>query len=200
MKRKNLVLLALAIVACAAVYVNQQSIQAQRVAGAVQNDRADENRDYRSRTIYLAFPDRFHAHDPYHPYVDPQYPSATNSVNCFTGNCDTEVEYRSFWGGDIPGFIQKLDYLQDMGIGAVWFTPMFEGVRDYEAGIGYGTDYHGYWVINYDRVNPHFGTWELVQRLSKALHQHGMRYIQDITLNDSNPNDVHVFGNGDAFL
>jgi cyclomaltodextrin glucanotransferase len=194
MKRKNLVLLALAIVACAAVYVNQQSIQAQRVAGAVQNDRADENRDYRSRTIYLAFPDRFHAHDPYHPYVDPQYPSATNSVNCFTGNCDTEVEYRSFWGGDIPGFIQKLDYLQDMGIGAVWFTPMFEGVRDYEAGIGYGTDYHGYWVINYDRVNPHFGTWELVQRLSKALHQHGMRYIQDITLNDSNPNDVHVFG------
>jgi len=71
---------------------------------------------------------------------------------------------------------------------------MFEGVRDYEAGIGYGTDYHGYWVTNYDRVNPHFGDFDLVRQLSKALHQHGMRYIQDITLNDSNPNDVHVFG------
>src|SRR5438105_4839968 len=81
------------------------------------NAAANENRDYRSRTIYLVFLDRFHAHDPYNPYVDPQYPSATNSVNCFTGNCDTEVQYRGFWGGDIPGFIQKLDYLQDLGIG-----------------------------------------------------------------------------------
>ena len=159
-----------------------------------QNAGAGKSRDYRSRTIYFALTDRFHPHDPYQPYVDPQYPNATNSVNCFTGNCDTEVEYRSFWGGDILGFIQKLDYLKDMGIGAVWLTPMYEGVRDYGTGIGYGTDYHGYWVTNYDRVNPHFGTWDQVRQLSKALHEHGMRYIQDITLNDSNPNDVHVFG------
>ena len=115
-------------------------------------------------------------------------------MDCFTGNCDTEVEYRSFWGGDILGLIQKLDYLKDLGIGAVWLTPMYEGVRDYGTGIGYGTDYHGYWVINYDRVNPHFGTWDQVRQLGKALHEHGMRYIQDITLNDSNANDVHVFG------
>ena len=169
------------------------AIQSAR-ADDVQNGRTDESSDYRSRTIYFALIDRFHPHDPYNPYVDPQYPNATNSVNCFTGNCDTEVEYRSFWGGDILGFIQKLDYLKDMGIGAVWLAPMFEGVRDYGTGIGYGTDYHGYWVINYDRVNPHFGTWEQVRQLSDALHHHGMRYIQDITLNDSNPNDVHVFG------
>jgi glycosidase len=115
-------------------------------------------------------------------------------VNCFTGNCQTEVEYRSFWGGDIAGLIQKLDYLKDMGIGPVWLTPLFQGVRDYGPGIGYGTDYHGYWVDNYDRVNPQFGTWEQINRLSQELHRHGMRYIQDITLNDSNPNDVHVFG------
>ena len=169
------------------------AIQSAR-ADDVQNGRMDDSSDYRSRTIYFALIDRFHPHDPYNPYVDPQYPNATNSVNCFTGNCDTEVEYRSFWGVDIPGFIQKLDYLKDMGIGAVWLAPMFEGVRDYGTGIGYGTDYHGYWVINYDRVNPHFGTWEQVRQLSDALHHHGMRYIQDITLNDSNPNDAHVFG------
>src|SRR5689334_10536582 len=91
-------------------------------AGPVQHAPADEaqtagageSRDYRSRTIYFALTDRFHAHTPYRPYVDPQYPNATNSVNCFTGNCDTEVQYRSFWGGDILGVIQKLDYLQDM--------------------------------------------------------------------------------------
>src|ERR1700751_1822885 len=171
-------------------------------AGAVHGGREDDSenagagksRDYRSRTIYFALTDRFHPHDPYQPYVDPQYRNATNSGNCFTSNCDTEVEYRSFWGGDILGFIQKLNYLKDMGIGAVWLTPLYEGVRDYGTGIGYGTDYHGYWVTNYDRVNPHFGTWDQVRQLSKALHEHGMRYIQDSTLNDSNPNDVHVFG------
>jgi cyclomaltodextrin glucanotransferase len=160
----------------------------------VSTARADEAQDYRSRTIYFAVTDRFPAHDPLNPYVDPDYPSATNSVNCFTGNCQTEGEYRSFWGGDIAGLIQKLDYLKDMGIGAVWLTPLFQGVRDYGPGIGYGTDYHGYWVDNYDRVNPDFGTWEQINRLSQELHRHGMRYIQDITLNDSNPNDVHVFG------
>jgi hypothetical protein len=112
----------------------------------VSTARSDEAQDYRSRTIYFAVTDRFHAHDPFNPYVDPDYPSATNSVNCFTGNCQTEVEYRSFWGGDIAGLIQKLEYLKDMGIGAVWLTPLFQGVRDYGPGIGYGTDYHGYWV------------------------------------------------------
>jgi hypothetical protein len=159
-------------------------------AGAVHSSPADESQnagagqrpDYRSRTIYLAFPDRFHADDPYNPYVDPQYPTANNSVNCFTGNCDTEVEYRSYWGGDIPGFIQRLDYLQDLGIGAVWFTPMYEGVRDYEAGIGYGTDYHGYWVASKKTSNAsqqitkqieELGDWRgtLCARLRKLINE-----------------------------
>jgi cyclomaltodextrin glucanotransferase len=180
-------LFALSATLCAGALPNARAQEAQ-------NAGSGEGRDYRSRTVYFAMTDRFHAHDPYEPYVDPQYPTATNTVDCFAVACTTEVQYRSFWGGDISGFIQKLDYLQDMGIGATWLTPMYEGVRDYESGIGYGTDYHGYWVTNYDRVNPHFGTWRQVKELSNALHQHGMRYIQDITLNDSNPNDAHVFG------
>ena len=65
-----------------------------------QKARAGKSRDYRSRTIYVALPDRFHPQDPYQPYVDPKYPNATNSVNCFTANCDNEVEYRSFWGAE----------------------------------------------------------------------------------------------------
>jgi hypothetical protein len=38
--------------------------------------------DYRARTIYFLVVDRFHAHAPYHPYVDPQYPDATTSPQC----------------------------------------------------------------------------------------------------------------------
>ena len=69
-----------------------------------------------------------------------------------------------------------------------------ENVRAYVGGKGYGTGYHGYWVQNYYRVNAHFGDWNEVNQLSDRMHDWGMRYIQDITLNHSNPFDNHVFG------
>ncbi|HEX4169536.1 MAG TPA: alpha-amylase family glycosyl hydrolase [Bryobacteraceae bacterium] len=150
--------------------------------------------DYRSRTIYFLMTDRFHPHQPYAPYVDPQYPDATNPLNCFTQSCTTDPEFRKYWGGDLQGVIEKLDYLRDLGVSAVWLTPLMENVRAYEGGDAYGTGYHGYWIQNYYRVNEHFGSWDDVNQLSRALHQNGMRYIQDITLNHSNPNNNHVNG------
>ena len=155
---------------------------------------AEEMKDYRARTIYFLLIDRFNPHTPYSPYVDPEYPDATNSVNCFVEVCTQEQQWRSYWGGDILGLIQKLDYLHDLGISAVWVTPLMENVRAYEGGTGYGTGYHGYWVQNYDRVNAHFGDWQAVGELSRELHARDMRYIEDLTLNHSNPLDNHVFG------
>jgi cyclomaltodextrin glucanotransferase len=151
-------------------------------------------KDYRARTVYFLLTDRFNPQTPYSPYVDPEYPDATNSVDCLVIVCTQEKQWRSYWGGDIAGLIQRLGYLQDLGIPAVWVTPLMENVRAYEGGTGYGTGYHGYWVQNYDRVNAHFGNWQSVRELSRELHARGMRYIEDITLNDSNPLDNHVFG------
>jgi cyclomaltodextrin glucanotransferase len=150
--------------------------------------------DYRSRTIYFLLADRFNPHQPYAPYVDPDHPFATNTVNCFAKPCTKEEQFRRYWGGDIQGVIQELDYLDDLGISAVWVTPLMENVRAYVPQTGYGTGYHGYWVQNYYRVNAHFGDWDDVTELSRELHRKGMRYIQDITLNHSNPLDNHVFG------
>jgi cyclomaltodextrin glucanotransferase len=150
--------------------------------------------DYRSRTIYFIVTDRFHPHQPYSPYVDPEYPDATNSVDCFTVLCPAEKQWRKYWGGDIAGLEEELGYLDHLGVSAVWVTPLMENVRAYEGGTGYGTGYHGYWVQNYDRPSAHFGDWDDVGSLSKELNAHSMRYIQDITLNHSNPYDNHVFG------
>ncbi len=150
--------------------------------------------DYRSRTIYFLITDRFNPHQPYSPYIDPKYPSATNTVNCFVESCTQEEEFRKYWGGDIQGVIQKLEYLKDLGISAIWVNPLMENVRAYVGGTGYGTGYHGYWVQNYYRVNAHFGDWIDVNDLSREMHEKGMRYIQDVTLNHSNPNDNHVYG------
>jgi hypothetical protein len=55
--------------------------------------------DYRSRTIYFIVTDRFHPHQPYNPYVDPEYPNATNYVNCFEVLCPAEEQWRKYWGG-----------------------------------------------------------------------------------------------------
>jgi glycosidase len=161
-------------------------------AGQLTTDPQDPT-DYRSKTIYFLLTDRFNAHSPYTPYVDPEYPDATNAVNCFVDTCTDEVEFRKYWGGDIEGVIQKLDYLKNLGVSAVWLTPLMENVRAYIT-KGYGTGYHGYWVQNYYRVNAHFGDWNNVGQLSQSLHENGMRYMQDITLNHSNPNDNHVYG------
>jgi glycosidase len=150
--------------------------------------------DYRSRTIYFLLADRFNARQPYDPYVDRDYPNATNRIDCFTHACTQEEQFRRYWGGDIQGIIQRVDYLKRLGISAVWISPLMENVRAYVSGTGYGTGYHGYWVQNYYRVNAHFGDWQDVNELSQALHARGMRYIQDITLNHSNPLDNHIYG------
>jgi alpha amylase-like protein len=97
--------------------------------------------DYRSRTIYFLLADRFNPQHPYDPYVDPMYPDATNSVDCFTQSCTEEEEFRKYWGGDIQSILEKLDYLQRLGASAIWVTPLAENVRMYEGGTGYGTGY-----------------------------------------------------------
>jgi hypothetical protein len=90
---------------------------------------ASEGRDYRSRTVYFLLADRFHAAAPYDPYVDPDHPDATNRVDCFRVPCRQERQWRSYWGGDIHGIIQKLGYLQRLGVSALWVAPLMENVR-----------------------------------------------------------------------
>jgi cyclomaltodextrin glucanotransferase len=157
--------------------------------------RGNETGDYRARTIYFIVTDRFNAHHPFSPYVDPQHPDATNIVNCFLGGCRQEAEFRKYWGGDLQGVRERLGYVRRLGISALWVTPLMENVRDYELGTGYGTGYHGYWVQNYYRPNAHFAaSWNDVDYFSAALHAADIRYIEDITLNDSNPSQSHVLG------
>lgn len=103
---------------------------------AQRDDARESSTDYRARTIYFLMADRFNPHQPYNPYVDPEYPDATNSVNCFVVSCTQETEFRSYWGGDIQGIIQRMDYLNHFGVSAIWVTPPMENVRAYVPDIG----------------------------------------------------------------
>ena len=52
---------------------------------------AEGIKDYRARTVYFLLTDRFNPNTPYSPYVDPEYPDATNSVNCFVEVCTPDL-------------------------------------------------------------------------------------------------------------
>ena len=185
MRRIRALLFGLSLLACASAWPSL-------TAGA-----PEEPGDYRHRTIYFIVADRFHASQPFNPYVDPEHPDATNTRNCFEEACPLEEQWRRYWGGDIRGIIQKLDYLERLGVSGLWVTPLMANVRAYEPSRvfhAWGAAYHGYWVENYDRVSPHFGTWDDVGQLAQALRARGIRYIQDITLNHSNPLDTHAHG------
>jgi glycosidase len=74
--------------------------------------------------------------------------------------------------GDFNGITQKLDYLQSLGVTALWLMP-----------IQPSPSYHGYDVLNYYAVNPQYGSMDDFKALLKAAHEHKMRVIIDLVLN-----------------
>jgi hypothetical protein len=89
-------------------------------------DTQNPDRDFRNNTIYFLLTDRFNRDGP--AYVDPAYPDATNREDCFQTPCETNKQWRSYWGGNLRGVMQKLDYIQNMGISAIWLAPLMQNV------------------------------------------------------------------------
>lgn len=72
--------------------------------------------------------------------------------------------------GDIPGVLSKLDYIQSLGVTAIWFNPLFES----------GWVDGGYDVIDYYRVDPRFGTNKDLVQLIDACHARGIKVLLDL--------------------
>ena len=88
-----------------------------------------------------------------------------------------------YHGGDLAGLTAKLDYLEGMGITAIWFAPIFENkpVQGPEGDESAG--YHGYWVTDFTSIDPHFGTNEEFKAFVDAAHARGMKVYMDIITN-----------------
>ena len=66
-------------------------------------------------------------------------------------NDPTHKDWHKYWGGDLQGLINKLDYLKDLGITAVWVTPLFSSrSRPMPAAV---PPIHGYWTQDFKRIN-----------------------------------------------
>ncbi|MEM1258910.1 MAG: alpha-amylase family glycosyl hydrolase [Bacteroidota bacterium] len=103
---------------------------------------------------------------------------------------DSTAVLRGFEGGDIAGITQKIKsgYFSDLGINAIWFTPIVEQIRgatDEGTGATYG--YHGYWTKDWTAIDPSFGTKKDLQNLVQAAHAKGIRILLDVVLNHTGP-------------
>lgn len=97
---------------------------------------------------------------------------------------------RGFMGGDLKGLKEKIDegYFTDLGINAIWFTPVVEQVHgDVDEGTGLTYGFHGYWTKDWTSLDPNFGTKEDLAAVIKAAHAKGIRIVMDVVLNHTGP-------------
>lgn len=125
---------------------------------------ADRNSFSSKDVMYLIMPDRFANGDP----SNDSQPNLTEKAN------------RSLpsgrHGGDLRGIINNLDYLQNLGVTALWLTPANE---DNEK----NTSYHGYAQTDLYKIDGRYGTNEEYLELSRDLQKRGMMLIQDYVTN-----------------
>ena len=84
-------------------------------------------------------------------------------------------------GGDLEGIRQHLDYFNELGVTALWFTPVLEN-NSPDNDHGFST-YHGYATTDYYKVDPRFGTNDEYRRLVDEAHQHGLKVVMDMIFN-----------------
>ncbi len=77
-----------------------------------------------------------------------------------------------FCGGTLQGVIEKLDYIKGLGFTAIMLSPIFKSAN-----------YHGYHTLNFEDVDPRFGTWEDYQQLLDLAHDKGLKIICDFVPN-----------------
>ncbi len=97
---------------------------------------------------------------------------------------------RGFEGGDLLGVTQKIEdgYFTDLGINAIWLTPLVEQVHGAtDEGTGNTYAYHGYWTKDWTSLDPNFGTRADLENLVKAAHAKGIRILLDVVLNHTGP-------------
>jgi len=142
--------------------------------------------DWASNAIfYQIFPDRFRNGDPGNDpqtgdvrYDDPVVAKDWTDLpegycrGYSGGNCDQDPHSRDYFGGDLAGITDKLDYLADLGVTAIYLNPIFDSASN-----------HGYDTQDYTRIDPYFGTeadWDNLVAQADAL---GIRIILDGVFN-----------------
>jgi alpha-glucosidase len=130
----------------------------------------------REQVFYQIFPERFYNGDPSNDVQDGEYVRK--------GHATIQREWGDspypwgkagsvdFFGGDLQGITQKLDYLQELGVTAIYLCPIFEALSN-----------HKYDIIDYHNVDPHFGGNQALAELRAETEKRGIKIMLDVTTN-----------------
>eukprot|EP00931_Biecheleriopsis_adriatica_P030558 TRINITY_DN1800_c0_g1_i1.p1 TRINITY_DN1800_c0_g1~~TRINITY_DN1800_c0_g1_i1.p1 ORF type:complete len:1473 (+),score=315.86 TRINITY_DN1800_c0_g1_i1:60-4478(+) len=100
-------------------------------------------------------------------------------------------QLNDYCGGNIPGIIDKVGYLEELGVDGVVMSPIVDQMPH---------GYHGYWTKDLTKVNPAYGTEDDVKQMVILMHERKMKVIVDVNMNHaggpkinaSNPKDVSI--------
>jgi pullulanase-type alpha-1,6-glucosidase len=142
---------------------------------------------FQDEVLYFAIPDRFDDGDTNNNCGDYAGPCVENDTqgNVLThGFLPSDRGY--YHGGDVAGLRGKLDYLADMGVTAVWVGPIYlnKTVQPDSTNLyGHSSGYHGYWILDFQQVDPHLGSNTEWQALIADAHSRGIKVFMDIVTN-----------------
>ncbi len=137
--------------------------------------KGDEHKGFDSSdALYLLMPDRFANGNPNNDKIPGMAPYKVDRN-------DPNARH----GGDLAGIEQHLDYFSDLGITALWFTPVME--NDMKGG-----SYHGYATTDYYKIDPRLGTNTEYKQLIADAHKRGIKVVMDMIFNHCGVNHVWI--------
>ncbi len=150
-------------------------------------------RDYFGAVMYQIFPDRFHAVgqcdttgklEPFFIHTDKR------ELPCYLPDATGEVRNCDFFGGNLRGILEKLDYLGELGVRVIYLNPIFKAYSN-----------HRYDTADYHVIDELLGTEQDLVALCDAAHARGMRVILDGVFSHTGSNSRYfdkecVFGEG----
>ena len=160
--------LAVALAGCSTVPLTAQATDSAVLASV--RDRAPTE-----EVIYFVLPDRFANGDKGNDLGGYQ------SDRLKSGYDPTHKGF--YHGGDLKGLTGKLDYIEGLGVTAIWFAPIFKNKPVQGPAGDESAGYHGYWVTDFTRPDSHFGSREEFKTFVDAAHARGMKVYMDIITN-----------------
>ena len=131
---------------------------------------------WKNALIYFVIQDRFYDGD-----------SSNNNSYGRMSKDDLGSSIGTFHGGDIKGLTEKLDYINDLGVNAIWITAPYEQAHGWCGGGSNGDfahyAYHGYYPLDYTMMDKNMGTVEEFRTFVTECHKRGIRVVMDVVMN-----------------
>ncbi|MGR5469374.1 alpha-amylase [Vibrio astriarenae] len=145
-------------------------------------------------TVYFVMTDRFYNGNP-------------DNDNSYGRTQDGEQEIGTFHGGDLAGLTKKLDYIESLGVNAIWITSPLEQIHGWVGGGNNGDfkhyGYHGYYHQDWTKLDANMGTEDELKTFIDTAHSKGIRIVWDVVMNHTGYAtlaDMQEFGFGKLYL